>query len=120
MSAEARASRKIRAQAYAGMPSREVFQAAAEYEKARLSNVSAMDAALVQRAQFAGMVLGNPEVPKAFVKRPEKYDELVDSAHAFFKAMIDQSTAMVGHRDELEREEDEGEAEEDNDGLHAV
>ena len=120
MSAESRAAARLRRKQYADMPTREVFSAATEYEKAKQTSVTALDTSLTQRAQFAGMVLGNPEVPKAFAKRPEKFDDLVDVAHDFFKAYIEQSTKLVAVRDEAQNEEDEGEAEEDADGLHAV
>lgn len=119
MSAENRAAQKMRRQQYRDMPTREVFTAAAEYEKAKQSNVNAIDTSLVQRAQFAGMVLGNPEVQKA-LSHPE-FEKLAHTARDFFKAFIEQSTRLVAKRDEMDREEDEGEGEDGSDDtLHAV
>jgi hypothetical protein len=115
-SAEKRALKKLRAEGFARMPSPEVLRSATEYERAKQTSLGAIDQALVQRAQFAGMVLGNPEVSKALPR--EKFDKLAEKAGAFLESLIDQSGKMLAERDELSdvSVEEAG----DEPSLHAV
>ena len=107
MSAQARAARRLRAQTYANMPTAAELEAEKEYERARLASVTAIDQSVITRAQFAGMVLGNPEVAKNLSK--EQLAEIVPEAIAFVKKLLHQGHEMMLQRDRLAADDDEPE-----------
>ena len=107
MSAQARAARRLAAQHYAGLPTAASIEADKEYERARQQSIAALDQNALQRAQFAGMVLGNPEVAKNLSK--EQLAEIVPEAIAFVKKLLHQGHEMMLQRDRLAGDDDDPE-----------
>jgi hypothetical protein len=102
-SAERRARRKILAEAYSSLPSREVLQAAAELERAKMQRASQSEQMALQKGSLAVAILS--QVPRD----DENNKPLFSEARNLLQAILKNGLAL------LENDEDEEEDEGDDD-----
>lgn len=104
-SAERRAKRKLLAQAYSNLPSREVLQAASELERARMQHSAQTEQMALQKGSLAVAVLS--QVPRDDENNKPLFSEARSLLQGILKKGIAQLEIVDGDEDEAD-DEDEG------------
>ncbi len=102
-SAERRARRKLLAEAYSSLPSRETLQAAADLERAKLQRAGQNEQMALQKGSLAVAVLS--QVPRDNEENKPIFTEARNLLHEILKRGLEQLRKSI----EEEAEDEEGE-----------